>query len=399
MDALTTIRVTHDWRGKKGRHHAAAPLISYVHVNEETGMVEFRLDASVENMVRSPEIYQRLNIRMQNVFSTAWQLTLFEIALQALASPAKRTVTLGWEEWSCLLSGKPQPLSAFSSFNRTLKTTMAQVNKLQSQVEVSVHYEMQGTEPGKRGKKAVQALYFTVQLPQQAMFSTIEESAGSLQVLIKEMATIGVAKQDAEDYLSAYGSDYISAQLAYVKSQRNVRNKLAYFISSMKENYATYVSMGTVAEHRNKIAKAVSGSSVPALPQPQSGAAGFRISPPAGGPGRDDAATPKEKPGAGLAAALEKGRKLWESEQRLKALNGYDALSEEEQAKIWKDFQSWAGEHKNKFVRDAIQKGGRSSKIAMTELGEFLVFGAHPFEAPSDQEILDFMFKGGHLTV
>ncbi len=219
-------------QGKRKRWGVAA-LLSSFEISENT--IEYSFDRKIKQRLLDPDIYYRMNLRLQALFRSAYALALYEICGRYLTNPSHVTPRKPWVEWRTLLCGDEDRLyDEFKYFNaRVLKRAIEEINTVS---DISV--ELLVTREG----KSVSELQFKVRAKAQQRLELEDPNILNSEVY-KRMLALGVPPNEAQDAISNYDEGLIEATLVATGKRQSAKgaepltSPAAYFLSSLKRGY------------------------------------------------------------------------------------------------------------------------------------------------------------------
>jgi hypothetical protein len=138
---------------------AAMPVLGYAGI--EGGILSYRYDKALSNLLAKPDSYAIINVNIQNEFESAYALALYENCYRFY-----KTGSTGWipvETWRGLLNAQNELYNEFKYFNqRVLQDAIKTVNAV-SNIVIEMEVE--------REKRAVKKIRFKVTLKSQLMLA------------------------------------------------------------------------------------------------------------------------------------------------------------------------------------------------------------------------------------
>ncbi|MCB4350153.1 replication initiation protein (plasmid) [Burkholderia vietnamiensis] len=255
---VASIRAEFDFRGdsKSGRSGwGVANMIAEVYISDDGQSIKFSFPSELAKRVLDPEIYNRIDMRMQNVFTSHSALTLWEITTRYWGSPNRRTFREHWTTWSVILSGQKEPHAQFRDFNKMLVRALDQVNAHESRFKVIPHLSKQG--------RKMDELWFVLEDQEQPQLPLDSLPAMVSEELIKRLRAFGVLDEEVSSIALSYDEEYLLAQADYTdkrlkKKDDPVTSPKAFFMSAVEGNYAK--------SPRRTVSAAATAT--PALPRP-----------------------------------------------------------------------------------------------------------------------------------
>ncbi|WP_432263257.1 RepB family plasmid replication initiator protein [Cupriavidus sp. TMH.W2] len=240
---LASIQVEFDFKGespgrKTGKNGGwgVANMVAEVYISDDGQNIRFSFPPDLAKRLLDPEMYNRIDMRMQNLFTSYSALTLFETVSRYYGFSQKETFREHWTAWSVILSGSNTPHTQFRDFNKMLTRAIDQVNAHETRFKIVLHLS-------KRGRK-MDKLWFVLEDQQQAQLPL----GGSPTIVSDELMTRlrGFGLKDEEITAAAMQLDeeYLLAQADYTdkrikkKTGDPVASPKAFFMSAVDKNYA-----------------------------------------------------------------------------------------------------------------------------------------------------------------
>jgi hypothetical protein len=306
-----------------------------------------------------PDVYTRLSLAMIGVWRSGSASTLYEICMRYRTNHEGLTNRAPWDWWESVLCGKPRHVDGakeYKYFKRdTLKPAMAEVNRLQDEIEVELVEYKQGRRISeiqfKVSPKAQPDLGLNAAVPANLFDSNLH---GRLMSVFKIDASA------AMQFFSTYDEDRIRAALTM--TERRMQNRkagalsspIAYFKDALKKNYA-------------------SQSKKPALAAPAKTAAA-----------------------ASMEDLLPSIREAYARKQRADAEAMFNEQTEVAKADALKRYDEDAAADMALPILKAWKSGGLNNKMAASHFFTWLAKVTWPNE-PTERELLSFAIESGLL--
>lgn len=235
---MTSTQVEFDYRGdgKKKGSWGIANLIAEVYVNEETSSIRFSFPPELKKKLLDPAIYNRIDLRMQNLFTSYSALTLYEMVSRYYTSETKRTFAEHWTVWSMLISGSKDPHKNYREFSKMLARAIDQINTHEKRYRIVPHVS-------KRERK-IDQLWFVIEEQQQGQLALGDSPALVGDELLKRLRAYGLEDKEIAQLVVQYDEDYLFAQAGYTdkrlqnKKAKPIGNVKGFYLGAVENNYA-----------------------------------------------------------------------------------------------------------------------------------------------------------------
>ena len=225
----------------------AASLLAFVEV--ENGICFYQFPHPLRQKLHNPRVYAKLNLRLQNQFTSKYALILWELCFDYFDTDRDKGETpfIRLETFRELLGIENDEYPAFSIFNRAvIKPAIKEINAV-----TDYHIEVEQ----KRLRRKVSELKFRItrvkQLPiQESVFPDIENLPPIAVELVQADITRKVAENIADqqwafvnpEKLSPPGTypdfaAYVAEKIEMSLSAATVQNRAGYIIEAIRENY------------------------------------------------------------------------------------------------------------------------------------------------------------------
>ena len=225
----------------------AASLLAFVEI--EDGICFYQFPHPLRLKLYNPRMYAKLNLRLQNRFSSKYALILWEVCFDYFDTDRNQGETpfIPLETFKSLMGLTETDYPVFKELNRNvIKPAIKEINDL-----TDYHVEVEQ----KRIGRSIAELKFRItkikQLPvQESVFPDIENlppvAVELVQAKIDRKMAIGIAEQEWEfvnpaklpppgtypEFLS-----YISEKLEMSVDAVGVKNRAGYIVEAIRENY------------------------------------------------------------------------------------------------------------------------------------------------------------------
>lgn len=237
---LASIQAEFDFRGDaSGQRKSSwgiANMVAEVYITEDGQKIRFSFPPELAKKLLDPEIYNRIDMRMQNVFTSYSALTLWETVSRYHGFAQRETFHEHWTTWSVLLSGSKTAHSQFRDFNKMLLRAVDQVNAHEQRFKIVLHLS-------KRGKK-MDKMWFVLENSDQAQLPMEGLPAIVGEELLKRLRAFGLQDEEITATAMRFDEEYLLAQADYTdkrikkKGAEPVASPKAFFMASVENNYA-----------------------------------------------------------------------------------------------------------------------------------------------------------------
>lgn len=236
---LTDIKLEFDYKGDTRAKTAGwgiANMVAEVYLSPDEKWIKFSFPPELANNLLSPTVYNAIDLRMQNLFTSHSALALFEHVSRYHGFKMRETFREHWTAWSILLSGAKEAHSEFRDFNKMLMRAIDQVNTHEQRFKVVPHVS-------KRGRK-IDKLWFVLEPQDQSQLPLNGTPAIVGEELLKRLREIGLTDAEITQHAMTYEEEYLLAQADYLDKRMKKKNAdpigspKAFFESSVEKNYA-----------------------------------------------------------------------------------------------------------------------------------------------------------------
>ncbi|MEO8627534.1 MAG: replication initiation protein [Betaproteobacteria bacterium] len=232
MRRLTDIKVEFDIINDRGKPRwQISNLIAEASIEE--GVLEFAFPPNLEELLMNPQIFSKIDLRIQRLFRSGYALALYENCLRFVE--VGQTGTYDVQTWRELLGATEDVYQEFKYFKRAvLNTAIAEVNAV-SNISLGLVMFKQG--------RRVERLQFKVDRQKQMALSLVA-SAGVVDApLLQRVIELGFSENEAKDVLMKYEPEYVEGNLQVVeekKKQRKIsKSTKGYFLQALQMDFRT----------------------------------------------------------------------------------------------------------------------------------------------------------------
>ena len=190
------------------------------------GILTYEFSSLLSELLHEPEIYQKINISQQRLFSASYSLALWENCIRFVG--VGKTGLSEINEWKSLLGATSKTYDEFKYFNKfVLTTAIKEVNNVSS-IEIELVTQ-------KTGRK-VTHIGFTVKQKKQIQLA-IPEVINDLKASkeYEDLIDLGIQHIQAISWLQEYDNQYIRSQIDFVKEEQakgKIKSSLSGFLVS-----------------------------------------------------------------------------------------------------------------------------------------------------------------------
>ena len=248
LEALVDCKIKWNLLNKdKQEKWGVASLLSEVDI--ESGICTYAFTPYLRYKLYNPRIYAKLNLRLQNQFTSRYALVLWEVCFDYFDTDRDQGETpfIPLKVFKRLMGLEKEEYSVFKELNRNvIKSAMKEINDL-----TDYHVEVEQKRLGRRIGELKFRITRVKQLPvQESLFPDIENLPAVAFELIQAEIDRKVALQIADkewdfvtpeklpppgtypDFLS-----YISEKLEMSLDAVAVKNRAGYIVEAIRENY------------------------------------------------------------------------------------------------------------------------------------------------------------------
>ena len=248
LEALVDCKIKWNLLNKdKQEKWGVASLLSEVEI--ENGLCTYAFTPYLRYKLYNPRIYAKLNLRLQNQFTSRYALVLWEVCFDYFDTDRDQGETpfIPLERFRELMGLEKDEYSMFKELNRNvIKPAIKEINALTDYL-----VEVEQKRLGRRIAELKFRIIKVKQLPvQESLFPDIENlppvAIELLQAEIDRKVALKIAKQDWDfvnpekvpkpgtypDFLS-----YISEKIEMSVDAVGVKNRAGYIVEAIRENY------------------------------------------------------------------------------------------------------------------------------------------------------------------
>ena len=225
----------------------AASLLAFVEI--EDGICFYQFPHPLRLKLHNPRVYAKLNLRLQNQFSSRYALILWELCFDYFDTDRDQGETpfISLEVFKGLMGLEKDEYSAFKELNRNvIKPAIREINDL-----TNYHVEVEQKRIGRRISELKFSIQRVKQLPvQESLFPDIDnlppvaielvqtgiDRKVALQIAEKAWEFVTPAKLPAPDTYPDFLA-YVSEKIEMSFSASEVKNRGGYVIEAVRENY------------------------------------------------------------------------------------------------------------------------------------------------------------------
>jgi hypothetical protein len=236
---LIDIKLEFDYKGdsrSKTAGWGVANIFAEIYLSADERRIKYSFPPELANNLLSPAIYNAIDIRMQNLFTSHSALTLFELVSRYYGFKMNETFREHWTAWSVLLSGAKKPHTEFRDFNKMLMRAIHQVNTHEQRFSIVPHVS-------KRDRK-IDKLWFVLEAKEQPQLPLNGTPAMIGEELLKRLRDFGLSDAEITDHAMIFEEEYLLAQADYLDKRMKKKNAdpvsspKAFFQSAVEANYA-----------------------------------------------------------------------------------------------------------------------------------------------------------------
>ena len=247
LRALRSCEVEWNILGKDKEEWGVAGLLAEVRIAD--GICFYQFPHTLRLKLYNPRIYTKLNLRLQNRFTSRYALVLWEVCFDYFDTDRDQGETpfISLETFRELLGIESDEYPAFSIFNRAvIKPAIDEINK-----ETDYFVEVEQKRIGRKVSELKFRITKVKQLPvQESLFPDIENlppvAVELIQADIDRKVALKIAEQEWDfvtpEKLPPPGtySDflmYVSEKIEISRHAAEVKNRGGFIIEAIRENY------------------------------------------------------------------------------------------------------------------------------------------------------------------
>lgn len=208
-------------------------LLAYVQIS--CGQVEYAYSKPLRDLLYNPNIYARLNLSIQKVFTNKHALVLWEYLCECLCSNKAEKITtdpISIDGFKRLLGIQThKSYVSFSALNaQVIKPALLEINEM-SDINVMVKFKKQG--------KKVTSVSFTSSLKHAK--ALCEHRKNVFEPLVRDAKEMGIPEKLIKQHLKIYSVDKIKKALEIVgddiKAKKTIHSRQAYYVACLKNGW------------------------------------------------------------------------------------------------------------------------------------------------------------------
>ncbi len=248
LESIADFKVKWNILGKdKKQEWGVAHLLAEVRIHD--GICFYQFPHTLRLKLHNPRVYAKLNLRLQNQFTSKYALVLWEICFDYFDADRQQGETpfIPLETFRELMGVEADEYTTFKSLNQwVIKPAIKEINDL-----TNYHVEVEQKRLGRRIAELKFRITKVKQLPvQESLFPDIENlppvAIELIQAKIDQKVAVQVAAAEWDfvnpekvpvpgtypDFLS-----YISEKLEMSVDASGVKNRAGYIVEAIRENY------------------------------------------------------------------------------------------------------------------------------------------------------------------
>ena len=248
LETLVDCKVKWNLLGKdKKQEWGVASLLAEVRIHD--GICFYQYSHTLRHKLHNPRVYAKLNLRLQNQFTSKYALVLWEVCFDYFDTDRDQGETpfIPLETFRELMGIEVSEYQTFKALNRdVIKPAIKEINTL-----TDYHVEVEHKRMGRKVAELKFRITKVKQLPiQESVFPDIETlppvavelvQAGidrkvALQITEQEWAFVNPEKLPSPDAFPNFLA-YIAEKIEMSLSAPNVANRAGYIIEAVRENY------------------------------------------------------------------------------------------------------------------------------------------------------------------
>lgn len=194
----------------------------------ENGIITYRYDSKLKEILYNPIIYQKISISQQKVFSTAYGLYLWENCLRYIGVGSTGFSTV--EEWRKLLGATTKSYDVFKAFKVSVLTpAIKEVNGL-----TNIHITL---KTQKTGRRITHIGFDVVENKQEKFFVSdgLDDIKNSVEY--KKLKDYKIEEIKAITLVQEYGYKYISEKIKLTEEQESIKNPSGFLLNSIEKDW------------------------------------------------------------------------------------------------------------------------------------------------------------------
>ena len=203
----------------------------------ENGELRYGYFEDLRHLLNTPEMYSKINLLIQNKFSSKYALFLYELCVDYLG--IEQTPIIALDDFRKYMGIEPNEYPEFKNLNRrVLSVALREINE-RSDLSVSVTYKREHLSiTGLKFKISKKSSFQTPKFPMQE--GEFLENKSTVIALKETLISCGVSHGQATQIIESYRVDQITTALDVLKnSSQPVRNVGAFVKRAIEEGWIT----------------------------------------------------------------------------------------------------------------------------------------------------------------
>ncbi|RKU22885.1 initiator RepB protein [Candidatus Poribacteria bacterium] len=248
LESIADFKVKWNILGKdKKQEWGVAHLLAEVRIHD--GICFYQFPHTLRLKLHNPRVYAKLNLRLQNQFTSKYALVLWEVCFDYFDAERDQGETpfIPLETYRALMGVEAEEYTTFKSLNQwVIKPAIKEINSL-----TDYHVEVEQKRLGRRIAELKFRITRVKQLPvQESVFPDVENlspvAMELVQAEIDRKMALKIANQEWEfvnpeklpqpgtypDFLA-----YIGEKLEMSVDAEDVKNRAGYIVEAIRENY------------------------------------------------------------------------------------------------------------------------------------------------------------------
>ncbi|MFK7838679.1 MAG: replication initiation protein [Sulfitobacter sp.] len=218
-------------------------LLSYAKL--KGGVCEYAYSPALAAKLNDPKAFALINLNIQRKFTSGHALALYENCYRFV-----RTGSTGW--WPLDLFRRlmgvegSEYYAVYKHLNaKIIKPAVAEVNRTSN---IVVEPEIR-----KRGRAVTDIRFKISENPQLAILDLDDGEGVRRSDVYAQLQRLGVSDRLARQWIAEHGEDHVAAKIAYVGTQRGVKNPVGYLSAALRQDYARGPATPPVSSTRAKV--------------------------------------------------------------------------------------------------------------------------------------------------
>ena len=218
-------------------------LLSYARL--KGGVCEYAYSPALAAKLNDPKVFALINLNIQRRFTSGHALALYENCYRFV-----RTGSTGW--WSLDLFRRLMGVDGsdyyaiYKHLNaKIIKPAVKEVNK-SSNIIVT-------PEIRKRGRAVTDIRFLISENPQLAILDLDDGPGVRRSDVYGRLRDLGVSDRLARQWIAEHGEDQVASKLAYVGTQKGVKNPVGYLSAALRKDFQTPDPVQEVSSDRARL--------------------------------------------------------------------------------------------------------------------------------------------------